>query len=164
MTKEFTDYTPLMLSVAGGGQNIECTRLLVSKGADVTVKDPFGNTLLHIAAIYGNNEAIDFFYINSHKLNVFERNHKGETPLSIAQEKKDQRSMRLLEQYAQKYGDQTKQNTDQLLNDLLEEEEKEKLKKAKNKEKNRRQKIKQLATKEGVSVEEMEQKLAKEKE
>lgn len=112
MTKEFTGYTPLMLSVAGGGQNIECTKLLVSKGADVTVKDQFGNTLLHIAAIYGNNEAIDFFYINSHKLNVFERNHNGETPLSIAQEKKDQRAMSLLEQYAQKYGDQTKQNTD----------------------------------------------------
>lgn len=130
-----------MLSIAGGGQNIECTKLLVSKGAEVNVKDQSGSTLLHIAAIYSNNNALEFLLNNSHKLNVFERNQNGETPLSIAQEKKDQRAMKHLEDYAKRYGDQTKQNTDQLLNDLLEEEEKEKQKKLKNKEKNKRQKI-----------------------
>ena len=164
LTKEFTGYTPLMLSIAGGGQNVECTKLLVSKGAEVSVKDQTGNTLLHIAALSGNNDALEFLLNNSHKLNVFERNEKGETPLSIAQEKKDQRAMRLLEEYAKRYGDQTKQNTDQLLNDLMEEEEKEKLKKMKNKEKNKRQKIRQLAQKDGVTYEVMEEKLKKEKE
>lgn len=115
MTKEFTGYTPLMLAVAGGGQNIECVRILIQHKADTSIVDSNGNTLLHIAAMYQNNEALDFLLKTSQTLNVFERNQKGETPLSIAQERKDdkaQRTMKLLEEYAQKYGDQTKQSTD----------------------------------------------------
>jgi hypothetical protein len=47
-----TGFTPLMLSVAAGGQAIECTKLLFEFKADTTVTDSNGNTLLHIAAIY----------------------------------------------------------------------------------------------------------------
>ncbi|CDW79057.1 ankyrin repeat domain-containing [Stylonychia lemnae] len=167
LTKEFTGYTPLMLAVAGGGQNLECVKLLIQAKADTGILDPLGNTILHIAASYQNNEVLEYLLKNSQTMNVFERNQKGETPLSIVQERKDdkaQKAMRLLEEYAQWYGDQTKEKTDQLLNDLLEEENKEKQKKAKNKEKNKRQKIRQLAQKEGVSYEEMEKKLGEEKE
>jgi ankyrin repeat protein len=84
LTKEFTGYTPLMLAVAGGGQNIECIRILVANKADLSIVDPLGNTILHIAATYQNNEALEFLLSHSQKLNVFERNQKGETPLSIA--------------------------------------------------------------------------------
>jgi len=34
LTKEFTGYTPLMLAVAGGGQNLECVKLLIAAKAD----------------------------------------------------------------------------------------------------------------------------------
>lgn len=73
-----------MLAVAGGGQNIESIRILISLKADTNVVDAQGNTILHIAAIYQNNEALDFLLNTNKSLNVFERNLKGETPLSIA--------------------------------------------------------------------------------
>lgn len=72
--------------------------------------------------------------------------------------------MRLLEWYAEKYGDQTQQTADQLLNELQKEEVHKEQKEAKKKEKKKRQKIKQLAEKEGVSIEEMERRLAEQKE
>lgn len=92
-----------MLAVAGGGQNIECIRILVQHKADTNIVDSQGNTILHIAAIYQNNEALDFLLHSNKSLNVFERNLKGETPLSIAQERKDDkgaRALKLLEEYA----------------------------------------------------------------
>jgi ankyrin repeat protein len=49
---EFTGYTPLMLGVAGGGQNMECVRILLDNKADVKVTDPIGNSVLHIAVLY----------------------------------------------------------------------------------------------------------------
>jgi len=41
-----------MLAVAGGGQNLECVKLLIQAKADATILDPLGNTILHIAASY----------------------------------------------------------------------------------------------------------------
>lgn len=51
-TRELTGFTPLMLAVAGGGQNIECVKILLNAKADTTIVDALGNTILHIAAIY----------------------------------------------------------------------------------------------------------------
>lgn len=130
-----------MLAVAGGGQNLECVKLLMGAKADMSLKDAYGNSLLHIAAIYQNNEALEYLIKNSRDLNVFERNTKGDTPLSIVQEKKDERALKLLQGYAQNYGDKTKEKTDELLNDLIEAEQKEEQKKAKKKDKKKRQKI-----------------------
>ena len=92
-----------MLAVAGGGQNLECVRLLLNAKADVSITDAYGNSLLHIAAIYQNNEVLEYLLANNNTLNVFERNQKGETPLSIVQERKDdkgQRGLNLLHDYA----------------------------------------------------------------
>lgn len=49
--QEYTGYTPLMLAVAGGGQNLEAVKILIANKADLTVKDPVGNSVLHVAAI-----------------------------------------------------------------------------------------------------------------
>jgi ankyrin repeat protein len=46
------------------------------------VKDDLGNNLLHIAAIYGNNTILEYF-IKNLKIEIFSRNIKGETALSI---------------------------------------------------------------------------------
>lgn len=104
-----------MLAVAGGGHTLECLKMLLGSKADTSVVDTFGNTLLHIAAIYQNYDALEYLIKNSSNLNVFERNNKGDTPLSIVQGRKDEssaRALKLLEWYAQNYGDQTKEKTD----------------------------------------------------
>jgi len=49
-----------MLAVAGGDSNIECAKLLVQNKADTAVTDPAGNTLLHIAALFGHNEMLEY--------------------------------------------------------------------------------------------------------
>lgn len=63
-TKEFTGFTPLMLAVAAGGQNIECVKTLINARADTSIVDTLGNTVLHIAAIYQNNDALEYLIKN----------------------------------------------------------------------------------------------------
>lgn len=43
-----------MLAVASKDENLEAVKVLLSAGADFQVKDDYGNSILHIAAIYGN--------------------------------------------------------------------------------------------------------------
>jgi hypothetical protein len=57
--KEFTGFTPVMLSVAAGyDTDLGCLKLLIENGADINCQDFQGNTLIHIAAIYQNSEAL----------------------------------------------------------------------------------------------------------
>jgi ankyrin repeat protein len=49
-----------MLAVAAGGQNVESVRILIEGKADLTVKDPVGNGLLHIAATNNNDLALGY--------------------------------------------------------------------------------------------------------
>lgn len=81
--KEMLGFTPLMLAVSGGISNKECMQILLGAKADASIKDTYGNGLLHLAAIYSNYEALDFLVKNVPTLNVSERNNKGDTPLSI---------------------------------------------------------------------------------
>ena len=52
--KEFTGFTPLMLSAVfyTGKNQLECAKILIKNGANVNCKDFEGNSLLHIAARY----------------------------------------------------------------------------------------------------------------
>jgi ankyrin repeat protein len=74
---------------------------------------------LHIATTYGSTDILEYL-INNVSVSVFERNEQGETALSIAQEKKNQRAVTLLE--SQAYKDQTKDKSTDLLNELMKEE------------------------------------------
>lgn len=87
--KEFHGYSPLMLAVAGGDSNIECVKILLVNKANTGLLDSYGNSLLHIAAIYGSSEILQYLLQNLKQMNIFERNNNGETALSIAQEKKN---------------------------------------------------------------------------
>lgn len=78
-----------MLAVAGGDSNIECVRILLVNKANTGLQDSYGNSLLHIAAIYGSSEILQYLLQNLKQMNIFERNNNGETALSIAQEKKN---------------------------------------------------------------------------
>jgi ankyrin repeat protein len=50
-----------MLATAGGDKNLECVKLLFNaNGIDRNCIDFQGNTLLHIAVIYGNTSILEF--------------------------------------------------------------------------------------------------------
>jgi len=72
-----------MLAVAAGGHTNECMKILLGAKADYNVSDSLGNSILHIAAIYQNYNALEYLLKNCPKLSLFERNTKGDTPLSI---------------------------------------------------------------------------------
>lgn len=78
--------------------------------------------MLHLAVLSGNIDSLEYLLRNFPNLSVFDRNEKGETALSIAQERKLAKAISLLERYQQNVGDKTQENTEQLLNELLEEE------------------------------------------
>lgn len=97
-----------MLAVAEGGQNIEAVRILLANKADTTILDTYGNNILHLAALYGNNEALEYLTQSAfNKLNVSERNNDGDTPLSIVQEKKNDKGIKILEKFISLQGDQS---------------------------------------------------------
>ena len=56
------------------------------------------NNLLHIATKYDNTKALEYFLENT-SLDLMDRNKKGETSLSIAQEKKLEKTMNVLMEY-----------------------------------------------------------------
>ena len=74
--REYTGYTPLMLAVAGGGQNLECVKLLVASKADTQVQDTVGNNIFHIAVTHGNNDCLDYLInkLPSSSVNILDRN------------------------------------------------------------------------------------------
>lgn len=150
-----------MLSVAAGGHTLECTRLLIDSKADLTAVDPVGNNVLHIAALHQNHAALDFLldkWPQGVPIDLAVRNQKGETAFSIANDLKDEKVLNILKKYEQRYGDQTQQVTQDLLEDLMKEEEHKALQKQKLKEKKKNSKLKHIAEKEGLTVEELKAK------
>ena len=87
-TPEFACYTPLMLAVAGSDANIECVKTLLKHKANQKAFDKNGNTLLHIAAINSNNKILDYLGKNL-DMDIFARNKKGDTALTICQNMKN---------------------------------------------------------------------------
>ena len=150
-----------MLSVAGGGQNIECTRLLLDSKCDLSALDPVQNNVLHIAAQNQNTHALDLLLDRWPKdlpLDLSLRNKQGETVYSIANDLKDEKALKILKSYEERYGDKSQQQTQDLLEDLMKEEERKELEKQKKKDKKKNHKLKHIAEKEGLSVEELKAK------
>jgi len=119
--KEMARYTPLLLAVAKSDDNLECAKSLLKFGANVHVTDEYGNTLLHVAALNGNNKILDYIAKNL-KINMFERNSDGETALNICATLKNAEGVKMLEQYQEEY-DKSKDRADDLLAELGKEEE-----------------------------------------
>jgi N-acetylneuraminic acid mutarotase/outer membrane protein assembly factor BamB len=71
--------TPLNLAVLFG--RTETVKLLLAKGADVSIGNPDGNTALHIASFLANPDAVDLLLKNG--ASVQARNARGETPLDV---------------------------------------------------------------------------------
>merc|ERR1712146_593628 len=62
--REYSRYTPLMLAIVGGDKNLDCAKALLAKGVDYKCEDDHGNTVLHIAALNGCNQILDFLSKN----------------------------------------------------------------------------------------------------
>ena len=97
------------------------------------------------------------------KIDIFERNKKGETALNICQTNKNSEGVEILEQFQQEC-DNSRNLANKLLDELENEEAKGEEAKAKRKEKKWRNKVNKIAKQEGISVEEVEKKLAMEDE
>jgi hypothetical protein len=74
-----TGMTPLMAACSVG--SLETVKLLLSQKADISSRDFFGNTLLHIAGIHAQVNTLRFC-IESLKIPVIVKNRKGQTPLA----------------------------------------------------------------------------------
>jgi hypothetical protein len=92
--QEYSGYTPLMLAVAEGGQNLESVKILIQNKADYTINDSVGNSLLHIAVKNKNNPALEYILQiwpeQQLVTDLTQRNKQGETPYSIALDAKNE--------------------------------------------------------------------------
>lgn len=75
-------HAAVVLTEEAGDVALKISRLLLSFGADVTIKDSFGNTPLHWAARVGNISVMEVLVYESCDLDV--QNDMGETPLHWA--------------------------------------------------------------------------------
>ena len=100
--KELSRYTPLMLSIDDDKDNFECFKTLLKNGANINCKDEFENTILHIAAMYDNNQVLNYICKNL-KINLFQRNKSEETALIICNKLKNAEGAKMIEEYLKEY-------------------------------------------------------------
>ena len=70
---------------------------MLKNGANFNCKEDFGNTIIHIAAMYDNNQAIKYICKNL-KINLFEKNLKGETALQICNKLQNAEGAKIIEE------------------------------------------------------------------
>lgn len=155
-------YTPLMLACARSDENLECVKSLLQFGANFECLDEFGNNVLHIAAMNGNNKIIDYLSKNL-KIGIFARNKNGESALSICETLNNDEGSKILQKYMEEY-DTSKSKAQLLLEQLEREEKAGEESKDKKKAKKWRNKVNKISKAEGISVEEVEKRLAAEAE
>lgn len=151
-----------MLTAAGGDQNLDCFKLLLQWQADSNKKDWNGNSVLHIAALYGCNKTLEYIARNL-KVDIFSRNSSGETALSICQRLRNTAGADTLQKYFDEF-DESRNQAKDLLEELTKEEEHDEEAKAKRRLKKWRNKINRIAKQENISPEEVEARLRKEEE
>ena len=78
-----TGTTPAMAACAIG--NLPILKLLLTYKADISARDFFGNTMLHVAGINAQLDIIKFC-INDLKLPAIVKNRRGQTPLTACVE------------------------------------------------------------------------------
>lgn len=162
LTHELGGYTPLMLACCTDKGSLDVVKALLSAGAGFNSRDKDGSNLLHITARSGPVPVLEYLVKNLPQEYLFERNQKGETPLTICEAAKNTRGVQMLESLQAQY-DRSHNKADDLLAQLEAEEEREAREKAKRKEKKYRSKVAKIAAKEGISVDQVEEKKAEER-
>jgi|LauGreDrversion4_2_1035121.scaffolds.fasta_scaffold298554_1 ankyrin repeat protein len=114
-----------MLAICSEHGTLEIVKILLTAGANFRVHDRInGDNIIHLSARYSANIAIIEYLVKSLSSDLlFERNLKGETPLSIASSLKNVKMTQLLEDLQISY-DKTRNKASDLLAQLEAEEEK----------------------------------------
>jgi curved DNA-binding protein CbpA len=90
------------LHKAANNNYIEGMRLLLDTGMNINSVSELGNTALHSSIIEGKHEAAQELLNHGARVNIL--NNKGESPLTLAVEKKDKRSVDMVVAVAQQQG------------------------------------------------------------
>jgi hypothetical protein len=98
-TPEFEGFTPLMLAVVSDKSNLDCIKQLLAAQASFTQREKStGDNILHLAARSATPLATMEYLVRSLSQEMlFERNLKGDTPLSICTLQKLTQHVELLE-------------------------------------------------------------------
>lgn len=92
-----TGKTPLMAAAESG--NIEAMEILIAEGADATLTDNNGNTLLHYAVHYALTGPTAWIVNNISTIEINAQNNLGETALKICEDHRDEDKSNLLRKH-----------------------------------------------------------------
>ena len=146
-----------MLAIISEKANLDVVKMLLGAQANYSFHEKTtGDNILHLAARWSTPlEILEYLVRSINQDMLFERNLKGDTPLSICINLKNDKAIKLLEKLQTTY-DRTRTVTDNLLSTLQAEETKAEKEKQKRKDKKYRAKLLKIAEREGLSVEEVE--------
>ena len=131
---EWTGYTPLMLAIVSPNCDLECVKLLLANNVDYSAKDNQGNGILHIVAEKCQSDKVFEYLFKNIKGDVFDPNKHGDTPLILVKKQKNAKRIKIAEEVMAEF-DQTGNEADKLLQDLMADEEKKEKERLKKKEK-----------------------------
>lgn len=149
-----------MLAIASEHTNLDIIKQLLAAGADYKVHEKVtGDNIIHLSARWSAKiEIIEYLVRSLSSELLFERNSKGETPLSIAANLKNQKMIKLLEDLQVSY-DKTRQKAGDFLAQLEAEEEKNERERLKKKDKKYRAKLLKIAERDGLTLQEVEERI-----
>ena len=82
---EMQDFTPLQLALVTPYQNASMIKMLFANDANHFVKENgTKNNILHLAAKHMSDISVLEYAVKNAKVNIFDRNSEGDTPLTIA--------------------------------------------------------------------------------
>jgi len=150
---EYDGFTPLMLAVVSENGNLDVIKQLLASQSNFNIREKStGNNILHLAAIYPKLEIIDYLGRSLNQEMLFERNQKGDTPLSIVETNKNQSAIDAFEKLQAIY-DKSGEKSNALLSQIEAEEAKAERERQKKKDKKYAQKLKKMAERDHVTVE-----------
>lgn len=149
-----------MLAIASEHTNLDIIKQLLAAGADYKVHEKVtDDNIIHLSARWSAKiEIIEYLVRSLSSELLFERNSKGETPLSIAANLKNQKMIKLLEDLQVSY-DKTRQKAGDFLAQLEAEEEKNERERLKKKDKKYRAKLLKIAERDGLTLQEVEERI-----
>ena len=113
---EMQDHTPLMLALVGPTPNVKVVQLLFGRDANHIMREPItNNNILHMTAKHTTNLDVVKYVFKNAKLDVFERNANGDTPLIVARDCKNDEVAEIIEQ-CQEMFDETGKQAEELMN------------------------------------------------
>lgn len=95
---EFEGFTPLMLAIVSEKPSLDVVKSLLAAHANFTfIEKHTGDNIIHLAARYCSSlDILEYLVRSLNQDMLFERNLKGDTPLTICIAQKNQKAVELL--------------------------------------------------------------------